>query len=451
MSHELRTPLNAILGFAQLLVRDRALSRSHHEDVEVIQRSGEHLLGLINDVLSIAKIEAGMLVLENRSFRLEEAVRGAAKIVGPRARARGLRLATEIAPGVPSAVRGDEGKVRQILLNLLGNAVKFTVRGTVTLRASWKGGRAVLEVEDTGPGISPAELGTLFAPFVQSEAGRSASEGTGLGLAISRSYAQRMGGDVTATSMLGVGTTFRCELALGAADDADAPPRDRRVMGLAPGSGPYRALVVDDSPENRRLLSRLLAMDGLTVREAATGAEAVGACDAFAPDVVFMDVHMPGMDGGAATRAIRSAERATGRRATKIVAISASVLESDRDALLAGGCDAFVSKPYREAVLFDTLETLLGASFVRAGESGGMRTDSDAATPERLGQIPEPLRAQLYRAARGGDLGAAREAVETVAETDAELAASLRLLVDAFLLEEIEARMNPEGGRSEHA
>jgi signal transduction histidine kinase/CheY-like chemotaxis protein/ligand-binding sensor domain-containing protein len=453
MSHELRTPLNAILGFSQLLVRDRALSRSHQEDVEVIQRSGEHLLGLINDVLSIAKIEAGMVVLESRAFRLEDTVRAAAKIVLPRARAKGLQLTTEIAPGMPPAVRGDDGKLRQILLNLLGNAVKFTTRGSVGVKASWTDGRAILEVTDTGPGIAPAELATLFAPFVQSEAGRAASEGTGLGLAISRSYAQRMKGDVTATSSLGVGTTFRCEVALEAAAEADAAPPDRRVTGLAPGSGPYRALLVDDSAENRRLLARLLAMDGLEVREVKSGDEAVEAWESFAPDVIFMDVHMKGMDGAAATRAIRAAEGAAGaggaerRRPTKIVAISASVVDTDRDALLAGGCDAFVSKPYREALLFDTLETLLGARFLRAKDSGGMRTDVDVATPERLGRLPGPLRDQLYRAARGGDLGAAREAVEIVATKDEELAASLRMLVDAFLLEEIEARMSHDGSR----
>jgi CheY-like chemotaxis protein len=166
-----------------------------------------------------------------------------------------------------------------------------------------------------------------------------------------------------------------------------------------------------------------------------------------------MDVHMKGMDGAAATRAIRAAEGAAGaggaerRRPTKIVAISASVVDTDRDALLAGGCDAFVSKPYREALLFDTLETLLGARFLRAKDSGGMRTDVDVATPERLGRLPGPLRDQLYRAARGGDLGAAREAVEIVATKDEELAASLRMLVDAFLLEEIEARMSHDGSR----
>ena len=449
MSHELRTPLNAILGFAQLLVRDHALSRTHHEDVEVIQRSGEHLLGLINDVLSIAKIEAGMVVLENRAFRLEDVAQGAAKIVGTRARAKGLRLTTELAAELPPAVRGDEGKVRQILLNLLGNAVKFTVRGGVTIRAAWSEGRAVFEVTDTGPGIPPAELATLFAPFVQSEVGRSAAEGTGLGLAISRSYAQRMGGDVTATSTVGTGTTFRCEVALAAAERADAPPLELGVIGLAPGSGPYRVLAVDDSPENRRLLTRLLAMDGLDVREATTGEDAVRACREFSPDIVFMDVHMPGMDGGAATRAIRAAEAETKRRPTKIVALSASALETDRDALLAEGCDAFVSKPFREAVLFETIEALLGARFERANDSGGLRADADAATPERLRTIPEPLRRKLYLAARNGDLGGAREAVETLARTDRPLADSLRVLVDAFLLEEIEARMSADAARTQ--
>ncbi len=342
--------------------------------------------------------------------------------------------------------------MRQILLNLLGNAVKFTAHGTVTLRAAWSSGRAILEVADTGPGIPAGELATLFAPFVQSGTGRATSEGTGLGLAISRSYAQRMGGDVTAASRVGEGSMFRCEIALDAADEAEAPPAERQVIGLARGSGPYRVLVVDDSPENRRLLARLFAFDGLEVREAASGAEAVRLCATFAPDIVFLDVHMPGMDGGEAVRIVRASERARAAsgedgREAKIVALSASVLETDRDALLRGGCDAFVSKPFRESLLFGTFETLLGARFVRGGESGGAHPDADAATPERLRQLPEPLRSRLYRAVRGGDLGGAREAVESLAKDDPELADSLRVLVDAFLLEEIEARMSADAAR----
>ncbi len=444
MSHELRTPLNAILGFAQLLSRDRALPPAHREDVDVIRRSGEHLLGLINDVLSIAKIEAGMVVLDERAFRLEDVVRGVKQMMEPRAKAKRLRLLGEIAPGAPAAVRGDEQKLRQILINLVGNAVTFTQHGGVALRASWKDGRAIFEIEDSGPGIAPTELAALFAPFVQSATGRGAGEGTGLGLVISRSYAQRMGGDVTATSAVGKGTTFRCEVALTAVDESDAPPVERKVIAIAPGCGPYKVLIADDVADNRTLLARLLAaVGGFDVREAANGAEAVATWESFAPDLVFMDVRMEGVDGAAATRKIREKEPA---RKTKIVALSASAFEHERAALIAGGCDAFVAKPYRESTIFETIEAQLGATFVFADDSATTRTSADVATRERLAALPDALRTQLHAAARAGDLKRARDAVDSIADIDAELGRSLRDLIDAFLLEEIEGRMERDAG-----
>lgn len=444
MSHELRTPLNAILGFSQLLARDRTLVDAQRDDVDVIRRSGEHLLGLINDVLSIAKIEAGMVVLDVRAFRLDDVVRGVAKMMEPRAKSKGLRLLAEIAPGAPPAVRGDEQKLRQILLNLVGNAVTYTHEGGVALRASWNDGRAVFEVEDTGPGIAPSELDALFAPFVQSATGRAAGAGTGLGLAISRSYAKRMGGDVTATSEVGKGTTFRCEVALAAADESDAPPAERRVIALARGSGPFRVLVADDVADNRALLARLLgAVGGFDVREAADGEEAVRVWEDFAPDIVFMDVRMQGMDGASATRAIRDAEPT---RRTKIVALSASAFEHERDALIEGGCDAFVAKPYREATIFEALEAQLGARFVYADDSEPTRASGDLATHERLARLADSLRGPLLAAARAGDLKRAREAVDAITPVDAELGRALRALIDAFLLEEIEARMSGDVG-----
>ncbi|HEY8087117.1 MAG TPA: ATP-binding protein [Polyangiaceae bacterium] len=438
MSHELRTPLNAILGFAQLLSRDRGLSRESRESVDVVVKSGEHLLGLINDVLSITKIEAGRLVLDEATFALVETVGAVEKMTRVRARSKRLSLLVEVRGDVAPYVRGDEGKVRQILLNLLGNAVNFTTEGGVAMRVSWQDGRASFEVEDTGVGIAPADLARLFEPFTQADAGRKAREGTGLGLFISRSYARLMGGDITAQSTLGHGTTFRLELALPAAEAVGRRPQQGRVVGLAPGQGPFRVLVVDDSPESRLVLRRLLAaVGGFDVREAANGAEAIRVFAEQRPQITWMDLSMDGVDGIDATRAIREREVAEGWPRSAIVALSASAFDRDRERLLAGGCDDFVSKPYREAAIFEALARHLHVRFVREGEAQPPLTPS--VTAARLSSLPARVRESLREAARTGDLRGARAAVRSIADVDDELAAGLREMVEAFRLEEIEA------------
>jgi signal transduction histidine kinase/ligand-binding sensor domain-containing protein/DNA-binding NarL/FixJ family response regulator len=440
MSHELRTPLNAILGFSQLVARDRKLPGEHKENIEVIQKSGEHLLGMINDVLSIAKIEAGEVALDIKTFAFVGLVRAAARIVEGRAHAKRIALAVDIAPDAPPSVRGDEGRLRQILLNLLANAVKFTDKGRVTLRATWRDERATFEVEDTGPGIAPEDLSKLFAPFAQSPVGARASEGTGLGLAISRGLARRMGGDITATSRPGVGSTFRVEVELEAGDEGWLPASERIAVALAPGCGPLRVLVADDVPENRQLLAKLLgSIAGFEVREAARGDDAVAVWEAFRPHAVFMDFRMEGLDGAAATRAIRARE--TGGH-TAVVALSASAFDHDREAFLAAGCDAFLAKPYRAAAIFEALEAHAGARFVYAESRV---PDAPALEPGRLAGLPPDVRRALLDATRAGDLRAAREAVSLVARVDGDLARALRMLVDAFRLDEIEEQVTIHG------
>jgi signal transduction histidine kinase/ligand-binding sensor domain-containing protein/CheY-like chemotaxis protein len=444
MSHELRTPLNAILGFAQLLSRDRTLSRDSKESVDVVVKSGEHLLGLINDVLSITKIEAGKLVLDESTFALADTVAAVDKMTRVRARSKRISLQVEVRAGMPAHVRGDEGKVRQILLNILGNAVKFTSEGGVAMRAWWAAGRAVFEVEDTGAGIAPDDVARLFEPFIQSDAGRRAKEGTGLGLFISRSYARLMGGDITCQSTPGKGTTFRVELALPAAEATGERTEDRRVVGMAPGQGPYRVLVVDDSPENRTVLARLLAkVGGFDVREAANGAEAIQVFGEHRPHVTWMDLRMDGVDGIAATQAIRSRERTEGWEKSVVLALSASAFDRDREWLLESGCDDFLAKPYREAAIFEALTRHAGIRFVHEGERSVPAPAQ--VTRERMSGLPQPLRTSLRTAARTGDLRAARDAVGAIAGIDEELAASLRAMVDSFRLEEIEAILAEHG------
>ncbi|MEO6325410.1 MAG: response regulator [Thermoanaerobaculia bacterium] len=372
MSHELRTPLNGVLGFAQLLARRPGRDAEDRQGLSIIVKSGEHLLGLINDVLSLSKIEAGRVTMEESVFDLRAMVRDVEDLLRLRANAKDLHLSCELLEsGMPRAVRGDERRLRQILINLLSNAVKFTERGFVTLRVSWHAGRAHFEVEDTGPGISADELTGLFEPFVQTEAGRRTKEGTGLGLALSRDLARLMGGDITLTSVPGKGSCFRVDVNLPeATGDTVAAQDRRRVLSLTPGQPSMRVLVVDDVALNRTVLSRLLHSVGFEVMEAADGDEALSIWHRWAPHLIWMDKRMPGTDGLEVTRRIRTAESGPsgGRDRVAIIALSASVLDHERGEILAAGCDDFVAKPFREATVFAKLREYLGVSYVYEGD-----------------------------------------------------------------------------------
>jgi signal transduction histidine kinase/ligand-binding sensor domain-containing protein/DNA-binding NarL/FixJ family response regulator len=437
MSHELRTPLNAVLGFAQLMERDKARGAEDRENLATIVRSGEYLLDLINDVLSIAKIEAGKLTLDQQPFDIGRLLAHTEKMIWVRAEAKGLSLAVDLDAGLPRYVYGDEKKLREVLINLLGNAVKFTDSGSVTLRAGWRNGVARFEVVDTGQGISAEEIGQLFESFVQTESGRKAREGTGLGLAISRNYVRLMGGDIAVESAVGKGTTFRFDVRLPETAEGEARAERRTVVGLEPGQQTYRILVADDTRENRTLLVKLLSPVGFDVREATDGSEAVEIWDAWRPHLIFMDVRMPGTDGIDATRAIR--EREDGGAACKIVALTASAFEHDRERIFAAGCDDSVTKPFREHVIFEKLEEHLEARFVfEEGEAPvAAETGQLDDIPSRLATLPsewvEALKAALIR---GRDIEANR-AVDRIAERDEVLAAELRRMIRQVQFDEM--------------
>ena len=367
MSHELRTPLNGILGFAQLLARRKNRDTDDREGLDVIIQSGEHLLNLINDVLSLSKIEAGRVTLEHTPFDLVTLINDVENVVRLRAEEKGLNLVREVdEQTLPTAVIGDERRLRQILINLMGNAVKFTERGSVTLRARWTNGRAEFDVADTGPGIAPQDLARLFEPFVQTESGQRSKEGTGLGLALSRDLARLMGGDITVESARGKGSRFHVAVDLPvAAADTVAEREQRRVASLAPDQPTPRILVVDDIAVNRAVLTRLLRTVGFDVREAADGNEALEIWKQWHPQLIWMDKWMQGMDGLQVTRTIRAEEQRRGRgEHVPIIALSASALDQERGEILAAGCDDFVAKPYREAVIFARMRQYLGVEYV---------------------------------------------------------------------------------------
>ncbi len=396
MSHELRTPLNAVLGFAQLMSRSPTLSEKDRESLAVIRRGGEHLLGLINDVLSISKIEAGKLALDKHPFDLRAMIADVAELIRVRAEALGLELVVDVDRAVPRGISGDERKLRQVVTNLLGNAVKFTRAGSVAIRVVWSADRGTFEIRDTGVGIAQDELATLFEPFVQTASGRQAKEGSGLGLAITRQLVELMGGEIGVTSQPGAGTTFRFTVDLPAAEFVPSTRETRQVVGLAPGESPRRIAVVDDTLENRVLLCRLLDAVGFEVREATNGQEALELWERWHPDLIFMDQRMPVMDGSAATRAIRARDAKT-----VIIAVTASVFEHEREAVLSHGANDFVMKPYSEEKIFDVLAKQLGVRFRHRGGNRVLLVDDDSINRQVARGILELLGLDVTEA-RGG-------------------------------------------------
>ncbi|HEY9850071.1 MAG TPA: response regulator [Leptolyngbyaceae cyanobacterium] len=382
MSHELRTPLNAILGFTQLMNRDCSLSNEQRENLEIISRSGEHLLELIDDVLEMSKIEAGMISLNESSFDLYCLLDNIEVMLQLKAEIKGLQLIFNIASNVPQYVKTDQKKLRGCLINLLGNAIKFTDRGKITLRVNLgydndpnnikvlPDKNLYFEVEDTGPGIANHELTNLFDAFVQTETGRNSMEGTGLGLAISRRYVEVMGGNITLSSVVGKGTIFKFHIKLQIANEIDAMPKPmRRVIGIEPGQKIYRILVADDRKENRKLLVKLLEPIGFQVREAENGQEAVTLWENWQPNLIFMDTRMPVKNGIEATKEIRAREISKQRGKephypTPILALTASAFEERRIEILAAGSNEFIRKPFVQEIIFEKIGEYLKVRYL---------------------------------------------------------------------------------------
>ena len=384
MSHELRTPLNSILGIAQLMERDAGFPGQHRDTLEILSRSGAHLLELINDVLEMSKIEAGKMAADITSFDLHSFLGDLEEMIRLRADEKGLKLFFEHKSPLPQYIETDVRKLRQILINLLGNAIKYTEKGRVTLRVACKEGmdrtpkamssslgRLEFEVEDTGIGIAPEDTQRIFEPFVQVNPGQTSMEGTGLGLTLSRMFVELLGGGITIRSQVGRGSIFVFDIAVKLAEAAVVRTQeaDRQVIGLMPGHPPYRLLVVDDSVESRFVLRRLLEQVGFGVLEAANGQEAVDLYKSDQPHLIWMDLRMPGMDGNEAARRIREVE--SGRRDeegkemhTPIIALTAGVMGDERPSSHSEVFDDLVYKPFRETEIFDKLEKHLGVQFV---------------------------------------------------------------------------------------
>jgi CheY-like chemotaxis protein len=499
------------------MTRSKTLSPEHLENASIISRSGEHLLTLINQVLDLSKIEAGRTTLNENNFDLYRLLDDLEDMFQLKADEKGLQLICDRpwrcassfnaasltgdrTPEVPRYVCTDEVKLRQVLINLLNNAIKFTPEGGVSVRVGMGNGdkederdkekkkyspnsqspnprcRLVFEVEDTGAGIEPDELDSLFEAFVQTKTGKAAQEGTGLGLLITRQFVQMMGGDITVSSEVGHGTTVKFDINVSVVDAKEIESQQplRRVIALEPNQPRYRILIVDDKPTNRQLLIKLLNPLGFELREACNGSEAIAVWETFQPHLIWMDMRMPIMDGYEATRRIKAEfrrmlaqrhvvqdERISDSESQHlpldnplpgssftlytfpvIIALTASSLEEERAVVLSAGCDDFMRKPFRDADIFELMHKHIGVRFVyedptqrdfsliRNGEQESLTVDAIAA-------LPEAWVANLKQAILNVDLKLILALIEQIRSENASLANALIHCIDNFEYDKI--------------
>lgn len=413
MSYELRTPLNGILGYAQILKKAKTLTEQQKNGLNIIHRCGDHLLILINDILDLSKIEAQKMELYPSDFHLPSFLEEIVAICQIRAAQKRISLTAELSSTLPQFVQADEKRLRQILLNLLGNAIKFTQKGSVTFRVSDRDPQLLFQVVDTGVGIAAEQLSEIFLPFQQVGEHRRHTEGTGLGLAISRQLVQMMGSDITVQSILGQGSVFSFALDLPRCQSTQvASPNVGRIIGFE--SNKRKILVVDDKPSNRSVLVNMLEPLGFEVAEATDGLDCLAKVQKFKPDCIFIDLVMPAMDGFETTRRLRTSPDLAG---VVVIAVSASVFAFDQQQSQVVGCDDFLSKPIRETELLEKLRFYLSLKWVYEEDTA---QDLDK-LHERLAAetiIPPPAEemAVLLDLAMMGDL---RSIIEKTAKIEA--------------------------------
>ncbi len=391
MSHEIRTPMNVILGFSQLMMHDPEITQGQVERLNTINRSGEHLLSLINDILEISKIEAGRAGLNISIFDLHLLFRDVEMMFKNKAESKGLSLLVEMQPSLTEYIKTDQGKLRQILINLIGNAVKFTDRGGVAIRARLEKPdeniqMLVVEVEDSGAGISENDIDRIFNAFEQTDTGIKAG-GTGLGLSISIYYARLLGGDIEVKSSLGKGTCFKMRIKIEPAlkEEGKRILQGMNIIRIKPYGKECRVLVVDDKTDNRRLLVEMLESTGFTVIEAVNGRDAVTKLEESNPDIILMDLNMPVMNGYEAIEKIRMFER---WKLVPIIAVTASAFEEDRIKVIGIGASDYLRKPFREDEIFEILKKHLSLEYIYEEDIDGIIGDIN---PENAFQIEDDV------------------------------------------------------------
>ena len=440
MSHELRTPLNAILGFSQIMSHHDNLNSEQKENLQIINRSGDHLLVLINDVLDMSKIEAGKIVLNENDFDLHLMLKDLGDLFRERTDNKKLELNIEHDPAVPKNICTDETKLRQVLINLVSNAVKNTEKGKVSVKVnSIDPSRLSFEIEDTGSGIPKDELGNVFDPFFQSKTGTGFKEGTGLGLPISRNFIKLMEGDINVSSEMGKGTIFKFNIKVKPGDEERINKGNEgpRVIGLEKDQPEIRVLIVDDNEVNRKVLVSLLTPPGFILAQAGSGQEAIEVYEKLKPHLVLMDLRMPGMDGLEAVRRIKKIEHPS-----VIISVSSSVLKENREKVIAAGCDDFIPKPFKESEIFDKIGKYLNIKYIyenadKKEMSESVKNFSEDDLRNRLASLPPELIGKLEEAAELADLEKLDNVIKDIAEKDTEIADALSGLVKDFKHDEI--------------
>ncbi len=437
MSHEIRTPLNAILGYAQIMERE-CQPCPVKPRLKAITRSGEHLLELLTDLLELVRCDAHTITLAPKTFDFYQALEDVRLMFVRHPAAQVLTLEFTCSPEVPRLIHADSGKIRQILVNLVGNAVKFTEKGSVRLSASVLEGTMpdgdfmiAVDVEDTGLGIGPEDLTRIFEVFEQTESGRKGAKGMGLGLYLSLRYAHALGGDITVTSQLGAGSCFRLTFrARAISDETHGQSSNRNVLKLSKGQRAFRLLVVDDDPSNLEMLVSMLEPVGFSVETAASGAEAVCRMrQAESVDLILMDKRMPNMDGYETIARIRELP---GGRVIPVVIVTASGSADEGVIALAAGANGYVPKPIQREQLLSEIGRVCGLHYEKEQSVVSPGVIPAVITAEALASVPEEQRRLLEQALRRGDIFLLRKTVETIAHEHAELAASIFLLIDSY-------------------
>ena len=441
MSHELRTPLNAIIGFGKILASSKDLSAENRDKVDIIRRSGDHLLNMIDEILSLARIEAGRIELGHESFNLLSNLEDIAQMFTIRAQDKGLRFDVELDVALQLTVQGDVGKIRQVLINLLGNAIKFTNQGHIRLRAHTEAikdnpGYTLLhlEVGDSGPGIPQEQIDNIFESFVQGSQAQSGDvKGAGLGLAICKSLVDLMQGRISVTSEIRKGSVFTVTIPIELADLSAIMPEsvsDKQVIGLKSGNKDWRILIVDDNADNRALLTTIIGQVGFKTQEADNGETAVKKFREWNPHLICMDMRMQVMDGYVATKVIRELPGGT---KVKILAVTASVFQEQRDKILSAGCDELVRKPIQEHYIFTAIKQQLGVEYrYEQIKKIPIAETSNELTQEMLADLPAEFLDDLRQAILALDREAMAVLIKRLEPEAKSTAQGLKTLVESY-------------------
>jgi len=451
MSHEIRTPLNAIIGFSQLMNRDKTLSNKQKEYSASIIHAGEHLLSLINDILELSKIEAGRVVLNPVNIDLYSLLDDIQMIFSERTHSKNLQFLCEKEEGLPQFIYADESKLRQIFVNLIGNALKFTEEGGIAIRVrvdtlGVTKKMLVVEVQDSGPGIAQEEMEKLFRHFEQTSSGINKGSGTGLGLALSRELALLMGGDITVTSEVGIGSifTFQVEIKDGAVDTTERIAH-KGVIGIENKETTYRILVVDDKSDNLEVACTLLNLVGFETMEATNGIEAIELFESWSPHLILMDMRMPILDGYEATRRIKSTEKGI---KTPIIALTASTFEDELKKIDALGMQGYIRKPFREADLFNTIGRILRINYIYETAPDAGQTDNKPeleAIAAEVQKLPESLLFKLRNALADADMDLLIDLIVGIKSENSNLSGSMLSLAEKYEYDQLAQILNKKG------